>query len=233
MSWILGLDTSSIELGLGLMHGDEIVASFSRYVRGSHAEQIHLAMKFLLESNGLSSRDIAFAGVAAGPGSFTGLRIGIAFIKGFFFDQPVRILPVSALESMASGWPGIDRTIVAAMDGRRDHVFCARFKQVDGHIDRLTEDSLMPGAAFAASCPEDAIVLTDCLGFGRSTVFDRIGPRTEKYAVEKFPLQRGLACARLAARHTGVPSAWMNVIDMMPHYLQPSAAEEKKEALHP
>jgi tRNA threonylcarbamoyladenosine biosynthesis protein TsaB len=232
MSWTMGVDTSSTELGLGLMHGSEIVASFSRHIRGSHAEHIHQAVKFLLESNGIGARDISFLGISVGPGSFTGLRIGIAFVKGLFFGQPVAVLPISALESMAAGWHGRNRTIVAAMDARRDQVFCARFKQEGALLKRLSEDTLMPGNAFAAVCPEDSVVLTDCLGYSRSTVFDSIEPRVEKYAVEQYPAQRGLACARIAACHAGAATDWMSVIQITPLYLQPSAAEQKKEALH-
>jgi tRNA threonylcarbamoyladenosine biosynthesis protein TsaB len=227
MSCILGIDTSSVELGIGLVKDAQPVMAISRYLRNSHAEHITQCIDFMLKTAALSATDIQHAAIAAGPGSFTGLRIGIAFLKGFFFGREARVLPVSSLESMAGSWHASDRNVVAAFDARNNEVFWARFWLKDGTVNRKTDDVLCPLGNFKSALAGDDIVVTDSLGYAKSDTFDFLANRPDTYSVEKNPVERGMSCAMIAATRTNDSGLWKNAADISPKYMNTSAPEKK------
>ncbi|MFP4417266.1 MAG: tRNA (adenosine(37)-N6)-threonylcarbamoyltransferase complex dimerization subunit type 1 TsaB [Chitinispirillaceae bacterium] len=226
--WFLGIDTSSTELGIGLLLEGKPVAAFSRYLRNSHAEHITDGISFMLKNNKIAPQDITGAGITVGPGSFTGLRIGISFFKGLFLTRQIAVHPVSSLEAIAMGWHSHKANITAALDARNDKVFAARFHRSENIIERLTEDVLMPATDFRALIHDGDIVLTDTLGYARSTVFSFLENRPEHFALERFSLQRGLAAAKCAwqAQVDGMPA--VDIQKLLPRYLQESAAHRRK-----
>ena len=163
-----------------------------------------------------------------GPGSFTGLRIGIAFVKGFFFGRPVKVMPVSSLQSMAGSWQCRGRPIVCASDARNNHVFWARFSNDEGRVGRVSEDTLSSIEEFRTCVGQDDIVLTDTLGYAKSAVFDFLKARPDAYSVEHHALQRGLSCALIAARAIGLAEAWVAAERIVPNYLNTTMAEKKQ-----
>jgi tRNA threonylcarbamoyladenosine biosynthesis protein TsaB len=228
MNYVLGIDTSSVELGMGLAQGDLPVMAVSRYLRNSHAEHIAQCMDYLLKANNVTAKDITHAGIATGPGSFTGLRIGIAFLKGFLFESDTRVLPVSSLESMAGAWHANARNIVCASDARNGGVFWARFKKADAATTRLTQDELIPADQFKTVISVSDVVLTDTLGYAKSDVFNFLKNRPDAYSVQDYPLQRGLSCAMLAAKKIEDTSTWKTTRQIVPEYLSSIPAEKKK-----
>lgn len=228
MSWCLGLDCSSVEMGLGLYADGAAVCGLSRYVANSHAEHISGSVEMLLRSAGIRPDEVDRIGIAAGPGSFTGLRIALAFIKGFCLDRPVAVLPVSSLHSLAHAWGPRDGSVVAAFDARRNEVFWARFEWRDGALVRRTDDTLCRGDTFAEALVESDSVVTDTLGFARSTVFDPLRTRPGVYAVERHPCQRGLGCAHIASATPADAPQWSSAPRVLPRYLRPSYAEERR-----
>ena len=97
----------------------------------------------LLKNAGLTLEEMDVVAVAAGPGSFTGVRIGVAAAKGLAWPGDKPCAPCSTLESMAWQCAHLDGEICAAMDARRDQVYCARFMAKNGELTRLTEDRAM------------------------------------------------------------------------------------------
>jgi len=230
MSWILGIDTSSAELSIGLIHEGNPVISCTRYVRNSHAEHITRAMHFILDSSGISAADIDYTGIAVGPGSFTGLRIGISFLKGFFLTRDTPILPVSSLESIAESYTNSsDGLLIPVMDARRERVFCAEFKQENGALVRLTDDRIMTVQSFSISYKKHDTILIDTLGYTKSSLFSVLNEWGIVHLINETPLQRGLACAGIAARSINNQATWKKAVEILPNYMQPSYAEIKGE----
>jgi tRNA threonylcarbamoyladenosine biosynthesis protein TsaB len=227
MSYVLGIDTSSVELGIGLVKDDKPVMAVSRYSHNSHAEHIAQCVAFILSANKISALEIRTAAIAVGPGSFTGLRIGIAFIKGFFFGREARVLPLSSLESMAGTWHASGRNVVGAYDARNNEVFWARFRIENNGITRKTADILDTLDNFKSSIAGDDIVLTDNLGYTKSVAFDFLSARPEAYAVEKDPVSRGLSCALIGASRLRGTEGWIKPADINPHYMNTSSAEKR------
>ena len=164
----------------------------------------------------------------AGPGSFTGLRIGIAFLKGFFFGRDARVFPVSSLESMAGSWNARRARIVCASDARNGEVFWARFERTDDTISRLSPDALAPEDEFRNALDAGDVVITDTLGYGKSRAFAFLKERPNAFSVERCPLQRGLSCAMIAAKRIGDAAGWTTADRVLPRYLHAVSAEKKR-----
>jgi tRNA threonylcarbamoyladenosine biosynthesis protein TsaB len=94
----------------------------------------------MLKSLKLSFSDIELLACSVGPGSFTGVRIGTALVKGIAFSKGIPCASVSTLEALAYNLRGIDGIVVPAMDARRSQLYCAIFRSSKDGIQRLTDD---------------------------------------------------------------------------------------------
>ncbi|MBN1603863.1 MAG: tRNA (adenosine(37)-N6)-threonylcarbamoyltransferase complex dimerization subunit type 1 TsaB [Chitinispirillaceae bacterium] len=224
MSWVLGIDTSSVDMGIGLFKNEHAVASYSRYVKNSHAEHISQAVEHILSVNNVLPSDIKHIAITCGPGSFTGLRIGIAFAKGFSFANGALVHPVSSLHVLAHAARTHTGSITAAIDARNGDVFQATFECINGKIERRSEDCVCSKDEFMQSILPDSVIVTDTMGYAKSTVFTSISSINIHLPIETFPIKRGYFCASTGASVLGDSSAWINEIDLHPNYLRSSAA---------
>ena len=103
----------------------------------------------LLSENSLTVDDIDLFAASAGPGSFTGVRIGAATLKGIAFGRERACVPVSALEALAYNLRDTDCTVCALMDARRGQFYTATFKISGGKVTRITEDAAKSGEDIA------------------------------------------------------------------------------------
>lgn len=119
---ILGLDTSTLMTTCAVMDENTLLGEYSLSQDMSHSESLVPMIQEVMESLKLKIEDIDLYGVGIGPGSFTGLRIGIATIKAFahVFDKPV--VGVSTLEALVWNLP-FNEIIVPMIDARRDRVY--------------------------------------------------------------------------------------------------------------
>jgi tRNA threonylcarbamoyladenosine biosynthesis protein TsaB len=224
MSLILGIDTSSTDLGIGLWSDGEALASCSRFVKNSHAETIADTVAMTLAGGGFKPGDVTHIAVACGPGSFTGLRIGVAFVKGYCFGAPTPVLPLSSLFILAHG--GVTAAengrVVAAIDARRDELFWARFSVTPTGISRLSDDCRSGVVEFTEALREGDTVITDTMGYGRSSVFTVLKKRQRLFPVERYPVQRGLVCAAAGARALAEGAidgiSWQEAAAVLPRY---------------
>ena len=123
---ILALDTSSRAGSLAIVRNGEVVAERSGDPSRTHAERLPLAFADVCRTAGIQLRDVDLFAVAAGPGSFTGLRVGIAAIQGLAFALDRRVVAVSSLEAVAAAAPGA-ALIGAWVDAQRGEVFAQLF----------------------------------------------------------------------------------------------------------
>ena len=128
---VLALDSTTRAGSVALVDGDRIVDERSGDGSRTHAERLPAELVALVDAHGLSLADIDLYAVAAGPGSFTGLRIGIATMQGLAFVHGRRILAVSALEALAHAASAGERagTMLAVwIDAHRRDVFAALYR---------------------------------------------------------------------------------------------------------
>lgn len=119
---VLALDTSTMIASCAVLEEDQVLGEYSLNQSKTHSENLVPMVKEVLDNLGLKIEEIDIYGVAVGPGSFTGLRIGVATVKAFahIFNKPV--IGISTLEALAYNLP-YNETIVPMIDARRDRVY--------------------------------------------------------------------------------------------------------------
>lgn len=139
---ILGIDSSAISAGCALCEGGKIVAEEYLNTRHTHSETLLPMVKGMLQNAGagITIADVERIAVTSGPGSFTGLRIGIATVKGLCMGAEKPCVAVSTLEAIAYNFVGIDGIVCACMDARCKQVYNALFRSENGVITRLCGD---------------------------------------------------------------------------------------------
>ncbi len=115
----------------------------------TYGQRLPAELMNVLRQAGLEIGDIDLFAVAAGPGSFTGLRVGIATVQGLAMARGKRVVAVSALEALARAGTNAEHTIAAWMDAQRDEVFAALYAP-DGHDLLIPPVSAPPRAVLAA-----------------------------------------------------------------------------------
>ena len=139
---ILAINTSTLQFSMALMQEDEaILAEFSASRKKDHFGSFMPALDFLLSATELDIGAVSALVVATGPGSFTGLRVGLSAAKGLCHALEVPIIGISSLEAMAAQIPYSDATITPILDSRKGEYFAAQFVWGDNsHLNRNMKD---------------------------------------------------------------------------------------------
>lgn len=157
---VLGIETATAFGGVALVSdAGELLGEITLRNHESHSERILPALAWLLATLGLPLRGIAAVAVSQGPGSFTGLRAGIATAKGLAFSLGVPLFGVPTLEALAANAPPVDAPVCAVLNARRGEVFRAFFRSSPAGPRRLGQDGLIPIGPFAAEIPAGCLVI--------------------------------------------------------------------------
>ena len=137
---ILAVDTSATAASVCLAIEDKILGEFYTNTALTHSQTLVPMAEQVLKTTRTDMDEIDYFAVNAGPGSFTGVRIGVAAVKGMAFKNNTPCVSVSTLESMAYNMLGNDCVVCAVMDARCSQVYNALFKISRDSIERLCED---------------------------------------------------------------------------------------------
>jgi len=130
---LLAINTSTLQFGLALLEDDGTILAEYLTSRGrGHFGGLMPALKFLFDTSGYEVREVEALIVATGPGSFTGLRVGLSAAKGLCHALEAPIIGISSLEALASQIPYSNLPIAPIIDSRKGEVFTARFCWNDG-----------------------------------------------------------------------------------------------------
>lgn len=151
---ILALDSTAKACAAALLRDGELIAKGMHDDGNTHSSTLLPMVERLLKENNLTVGDIDLFAATAGPGSFTGVRIGAATIKGLAFGRNRPCVAASALEALAYNMRDTDCTVCALMDARRGQFYTATFKIEGGEVIRLTPDEAKSGDDIAASFAE-------------------------------------------------------------------------------
>lgn len=137
---ILAVDTSATAASVAVAEENKLIGEFSINTALTHSQTLMPMIDELLKNTGLSVNDIDAVAVNAGPGSFTGVRIGVAAVKGIAFPKNLPCVSVSTLESMAYNMLGNDCVVCSVMDARCSQVYNALFRVNGCSVTRMTDD---------------------------------------------------------------------------------------------
>ena len=137
---ILAFETTAKSCSAAIHDGTKLLAESYQNSGLTHSQTLMVMAEDLLKVCGKSAADVTHLAVAAGPGSFTGVRIGVSAAKGFAWGAELPVYGVSTLQAMALGLGVMDGHICCCMDARRNQVYNAVFLAEGGRLTRICED---------------------------------------------------------------------------------------------
>lgn len=218
---ILSVDSTATPASVAL-YDDRLIAEYYIHTKLTHSQTLVSMIESVLTVTGVKIEDIDRYAVNNGPGSFTGVRIGVAAVKGMAYAQDKPCVAVSTLESIAHQFPYFDGIICPCMDARRQQVYNAIFSVSGERIERLCDDRAIaiPLLLEELSTYSGRVILT---GDGAALVDAMAPERGYILAPEHLRYQRAASTAMLAASREPV-----NAASLMPGYLRLSQAERER-----
>jgi tRNA threonylcarbamoyladenosine biosynthesis protein TsaB len=154
---ILAIETATPHGSVALVSGSIVRAEAALPPGRQASGTIHLAVDGLLRETGSGPGDVGHVAVSAGPGSFTGLRVGMATAKGFCFGWRIPIVPVPTLHALASRFRSAGMTICPVLDARKEEVYAALFRWEGGECVRFSPDMAIAPAELPGKLPDGPV----------------------------------------------------------------------------
>ncbi|HUT55263.1 MAG TPA: tRNA (adenosine(37)-N6)-threonylcarbamoyltransferase complex dimerization subunit type 1 TsaB [bacterium] len=194
---ILALDTSTSVASVAVMQGAEVLAEVHLETGRRRGEIMARAAADLLENLGLKPEALDAYAIGLGPGSFTGLRGSLAFVKGLAIANPRPVAGVSSLHALALAAAPFPGAIVPVVDARKGEVFAAVFKREGQAATRLSDDVAATPERIAAMAGGPVLLLGDALARYRHEFEQAFGVRAT-IAPEELWYPRASIIAALA-----------------------------------
>ena len=237
--WTLGFDTTASTVAVALTKNGVPFASYSADSATSHSTTLLPAIENLLSAAGITPSELSLIACSAGPGSFTGVRIGVSTAKGLAAPFDTSCVGVSSLEAMAYMFKEIKCIVCPVLNARRSNVYTAVFaSDGNGFVRRLTDDDLVS----LDSLPEfissvdtkgyEALYLTGDSISQATRALDGFKPLAlcPTPSLLASPSGYGVAsCANEIYASAGEDKSMFNWKSLMPIYLRKSQAEREKD----
>lgn len=196
---ILAVDSSAVTVSCAVADGEKALACGLLNEGLTHSQTLMKLIDETLSNSKIALSDIDCIAISAGPGSFTGVRIGIATVKGIAFAGDIPCVGVSTLEAIAHGALELDGYIAAVMDARREQVYTATFRVHNGEVERITEDRAISIAQLADEIKELPETVWFC-GDGAALCFNKLKDSIDnvRIAPGDAVFQNGIGVARAA-----------------------------------
>lgn len=226
---VLAVETSSLVAGVAILDDDRLIYEGYNHHKRNHSEILMPMVENALSSCELSLRDIDVYAVSKGPGSFTGLRIGIATVKGLAeaVERPIAAIPT--LDVLAYNFPYWTGLVCPILDARREQVYTCIYRWEQDQHTRLIEYKAIPIAELAETLinyNEPVIFVGDGIKNYKEIIIQKIADKAY-FAPTYLSQQRAAAAAWLGLGYVQEGKC-INYSELVPFYLRQSQAEQKK-----
>jgi tRNA threonylcarbamoyladenosine biosynthesis protein TsaB len=229
---VLGIDTSTSCGSIGLIDDGEVISDYLLNISVTHSERLLGAIEFVLRDARCPIGEIDGWAISLGPGSFTGLRIGVSTVKGLAFATGKPVAGVSTLDVLASQIAPTSYLICPILDARKQEVYTAFYRYGDG-------SSLMRQSDYQAIRPENLVKKIK-----EHTIFLGDGVKTYKeFLINSLPSLAIFPPAPLGVSHGSMVAKLgfellqkgerLDLSTFVPIYVRPSEAEMKWQETHP
>ena len=225
---ILAFETSAKAGSVALMDENKLLGESYNNTGLTHSQTLLTMAEDLLKSCGYTPKDVTAVAVAAGPGSFTGVRIGVAAAKGFAWGGELPCYGVSTLEAMAKQMGIFQGYICPVMDARRSQVYNALFRVEKGVLRRICDDRAIALGDLAAEIKffEEPVFL---VGDGSNLCYNTLSEDVPNLVCPpEHKLHQRASGVALVAKdmiHRGLPG---DANGLEPNYLRLSQAERER-----
>jgi tRNA threonylcarbamoyladenosine biosynthesis protein TsaB len=224
---ILGVDTTTKFLALAVYDNGK-VCEYNVELGRRHSSLLVPVIARALGALGLDVCDIDYFVCGLGPGSFTGMRIGLAAIKGFSYALRKPLVGISTLDILAAAVePQQDRVIVPAIDAKRDLIYCSAYRYKKNQLTRIRPYRLLTQEAFLRQAPRHSLLCGDACALYKDKIIREIKGVTILDREYWFPQGRALINRALARIKLGKLD---DPFTVKPLYLYPKECQIKKKS---
>ena len=227
---ILAFETSAKAASVALLEKGKLLGESYQNTGLTHSQTLMVMAEDLLKACNLTAQDVEAVAVAAGPGSFTGVRIGVAAAKGFAWGAELPCYGVSTLEAMARNLGVWEGYVVPAMDARRSQVYTAVFHAEKGVLHRIEEDMAVSLAELGEKIKnfqQPVFLVGDGANLCYNTLLEEVSGLVLPPEHRMHQRAAGVALAAQAMADAGDPG---NGAELSPNYLRLSQAERERMA---
>jgi tRNA threonylcarbamoyladenosine biosynthesis protein TsaB len=221
---LLAVESATLSGGAAILDGDRVLGEITLNIAITHSERLLAAVDRLLADCGLAPADLEGLAVSVGPGSFTGLRVGLATVKGLAMALDLPIAPVPTLDALAARLPFADAPVCPILDARKNEVYLSLYRWRGGRMCREREYLALPPELAVAELTAPVILLGDGIEacrpwFGGQGDGIRVAP-----VAQRLPAAATVAALGHAMLAAG---GGVGAETLVPLYLRPSEAELK------
>ncbi len=224
---ILAIDTSTEQAGLALAEGGAPRAEWTWTAAGNHSQHLDTLLRSMLMVEGIEARAIDAIVAASGPGSFSGLRVGVSFAKGLALALGIPLVGISTLDLVAFCGLRNGSDVLATIPAGREQLYAGQYRGDEQHLERTREYAILSPSEAAALVNSHTILA----GPGAPAVAEELVRQGRPARLESavWRLRRPGLLAELGSRQL-VNGVEDQLHTLEPLYLRRSAAEEKRMA---
>jgi len=221
---LLAVESATLSGGVALLDRDRLLGEITLNIAITHSERLMSAVDRLLTDCGLAPADLDGLAVSVGPGSFTGLRVGIATVKALAMALDLPVAAVPTLDALASRLPFADAPVCPILDARKGEVYLSLYRWRDGGMVREWDYLALPPELAAARLDTPVILQGDGIEACRPWL-ERLGAEARVApAAQRMPSAASVAVLGRAVLSAG---EGIGADSLAPLYLRPSEAELK------
>ncbi len=223
---ILGIDTSTKFLSLGAYDGDKIY-EYNLDLGIKHSTLLIPTIKRILDALGWSIGKIDYLACGLGPGSFTGMRVGVAAVKGISWSLKKPIIGIATLDILAAAVTASDATVAAIVDAKRGLAYCGIYKIKNGSLKRVTPYMLLSEEELFKKIKDSTVILGDGLNLYKEKILADI--RGVSILDKDYWYPKGRSIIKLVLERIK-EKKFYNSFNIKPIYLYPMECQIKKNA---
>ncbi len=226
---ILALDSTETTVSAALSDDGRLIAETLINAKLNHSETLLPVIESLMKGSGLGYENIDLFACSEGPGSFTGVRIGAATVKGLAFGRNKPCVGVSGLLAMAYNFVGNECIVCPVMDARRNQLYNAIFKVSGSRVERIVSDRVISAEELSSELLNYRQPIYFC-GGGYNIILPLCSDNENVCQTpERMRYQSAFSVAAAALEKYNNGGEEFTDISLSPSYLRPSSAERNKE----
>ncbi len=236
MIHVLGIDSSSIVATIAVLNEEKLLSEYIVNNKKTHSEKMMVVLKQVLEDSGITANDIDVVAVAKGPGSFTGIRIGMACAQGIAHALNKPMAGVNTLDGLAYNLMGSKDLLCPMMNAQRQEVYTSLYRFEGDELKRLWDYKLIKVNTLLEeliTLGEKVVVLGDGLPLLKKSLRNDSSQTVKNivpaHPVFSMPRASSIAAAGLQKYIRGDAK---DCFSIKPFYIRKSSAEEKWEECH-
>lgn len=220
---ILGIETATMTGGIALLDENRLISEYTLNVRTTHNARLMPALDQMLKDSSVDKYEISGIAVSLGPGSFTGLRIGLATAKGLAMGLDIPLVGIPTLDALARNIPFSMYQVCPVLDAKKKEIYTSIFRYEDSELIRLTPYSVIPPDELIKQIHEKTIFLGDAVDAYKSLLFGKLGDMAI-FAPDSCRLPRAAIVAEMGLAKLKA-GKYLDIASAEPIYIRPSDAE--------